>query len=292
MRKRTWMNLGAAALMGCGSTGAVPPLPSDGPTGDRPQDAAAELTDCARPADRNVRDVWLDRLRADARRDLRSPWDLLRDKTRVDLRIDSRVDARADARTDARADSRVDARVDTRTDARADQRADRRSDTRRPDSRGPDACPVGTPCDDGLPCTKNDAVRADCSCRGTAYTCPRVPADWEHACLANYCQGDGTCKIHQLPGYCFIGGICYRDGKEVPTNPCAYCDAATNTLVNNPGWWLHPLGAGDACNPVSPEPKDKCAPIEACLELKCRCTCKYPSDCASWMGTCQAGYCK
>jgi hypothetical protein len=79
----------------------------------------------------------------------------------------------------------------------------------------------GTPCDDGLDCSSEDAC-LNGSCTGTASGC-----DDGLACTLDTCDAKG-CKHEAANGSCFIEGACYADGETDPASDCQWCEVGTS----------------------------------------------------------------
>ena len=109
----------------------------------------------------------------------------------------------------------------------------------------------GQACDDGEPCTKDDACTGG-SCAGTSYVC-----DDGLDCTADMCTGDGACAYLPAPGVCAIGTDCWSDGDKNPDNQCLAC-----SVDANPTAWTSTDGAacddGDACTQADVCDVDTC----------------------------------
>ncbi len=85
----------------------------------------------------------------------------------------------------------------------------------------PDPCldrSAGASCDDGNPCTKNDACSTMGLCEGEPYSC----SDGK-GCTYDECDGLGGCSFPLKGDRCLIDGACYYDG-DVPFDaPCLSC---------------------------------------------------------------------
>ena len=82
---------------------------------------------------------------------------------------------------------------------------------------GPPACTPDEPCDDGDPCTYDDAC-VEGVCSGTAYNC-----DDGKVCTEDVCDGAGNCDSKIKPGKCLIDGSCFGNGDLKPGNGCREC---------------------------------------------------------------------
>lgn len=97
-----------------------------------------------------------------------------------------------------------------------------------------DVCPafddnlIGTPCDDGDPCTTGDVYTSTCSCQGT-YS----DSDQDGVCDANdICQGgDDNVDSNQngIPDYC----ECAPEVGQFPENPLTHAGAGSNSTTYN-----------------------------------------------------------
>ncbi len=81
---------------------------------------------------------------------------------------------------------------------------------------------TGNPCDDGDPCTTNDACDGTGNCAGVPINC-----DDGIECTIDYC--DNGCHHDLQAGLCLINGVCYLDGELNPGSECLECNAAMST---------------------------------------------------------------
>lgn len=110
----------------------------------------------------------------------------------------------------------------------------------------------GRPCDDGLPCTQNDACVTG-GCTGTTFDCPAA----DLACVDRSCDGQGGCIEQVKAGWCLVDGACVAGGSQLPGNPCTKCDAASSTV--------EPMPDGSPCTDGS-----ICTEADSCLAGTCQ----------------------
>jgi hypothetical protein len=146
----------------------------------------------------------------------------------------------------------------------------------------------GAPCDDGNPCTKDDAQLADGRCVGTAYTCAVTE------CLsANACDGKGGCRPvakadgtgcdadHSkcTPHDVCKAGACVPDPTPVACVPrdcnTAACDPATGNCTYAPT-------SGGECGVTG------CFSKGMCTKGVCS---GVPKDCSAFDSSCTSGVC-
>ena len=101
--------------------------------------------------------------------------------------------------------------------------------------------PDGAACDDGDPCTTEDACLAG-ACAGTAFACPDPSP-----CTKGICDGDSGCSTEPVPGTCDIEGACYDEGDVHPESACLVCAPA----LDRDGW-------SSACEDDDPCTTDAC----------------------------------
>ncbi len=116
-----------------------------------------------------------------------------------------------------------------------------------------------TPCDDGDPCTDNDACAAG-KCGGQAKAC-----DDNNACTADSCTA-GNC-VHQSK-VCDDGEACTADGCDAKTGACT-----TNALVNN-GKGCDSDNSGCTVNDVCLDGVCKAGPAVSCPPIKTSLACR------------------
>jgi hypothetical protein len=132
--------------------------------------------------------------------------------------------------------------------------------------------PEGTACDDGSPCTSNDACKAG-TCQGAGTNC-----DDGNPCTLDTCAAGGKCSATPVGA----GGACGQDDG----NPCTdqACDASggcVTTTNSKPCDDANPCTAGDTCGGGACKPgKAACNPGDPC---------KQDSDCNG--GVCLNGKC-
>ncbi|MET0388882.1 MAG: hypothetical protein ABW321_23115, partial [Polyangiales bacterium] len=91
-----------------------------------------------------------------------------------------------------------------------------------------------TACNDGLACTDADACNGAGACAGTPHVC-----NDGLSCTTELCTEPlGLCAPTIASG-CLIGGVCYADGDEDPSNPCHVCDGASSRVL----WTNRPVGS-------------------------------------------------
>lgn len=92
---------------------------------------------------------------------------------------------------------------------------------------------AGTACNDANACTQTDSCDGQGNCDGGALV----------VCVAlDTCHGPGTCdagtgacgNYPQLPGTCFVSGICFSPNDINPGNPCEHCDPALSATSFSP----------------------------------------------------------
>lgn len=153
----------------------------------------------------------------------------------------------------------------------------------------PGCAPEGAPCDDGDPCTANDAC-AGGVCSGKPYPCP----DDGLPCTDERCEA-GKCERPLRAGFCLIDGFCWPDGQPDPNAECSACDPG-----RDPDGWSEVAG----CKPEGCEfhadchPGGWCAPHFAEGKDKCSTPCASAGDCADGdvctplPGSANQGYCQ
>lgn len=115
--------------------------------------------------------------------------------------------------------------------------------------------PDNTPCDDKQPCTKSDLCKAG-TCTGVKYDCEDMLT-----CTIDTCDGQGGCSSKVTPGYCAIGGKCYKNGATklagLFPDACFVCDASLDptawTVAFNLGCYLGVgcTNIGKSCSPIN-----------------------------------------
>lgn len=146
----------------------------------------------------------------------------------------------------------------------------------------PDA-PRGTPCDDGLFCTRVDTCDGRRACVGSGSTC-----DDRSACTVDSCsESTDTCTNTPIADACIIGGECVADGATHPAYPCLYCDPRADAR----DWSRRPEGTvcGEArCSGGRLVTAATCSTTGACLVgMSTRCAAGYCADAT----TCVDGEC-
>jgi hypothetical protein len=106
----------------------------------------------------------------------------------------------------------------------------------------------GTPCDDGLNCTKEDHCDGEGNCVGIPYSC-----DDGIDCTLDLCDGKGGCANPIKNNYCLINGQCIPDLMASDENSCRYC----NALINQRDWTKE--AQGKRC-----DDKDDQTPFDYC----------------------------
>jgi hypothetical protein len=143
--------------------------------------------------------------------------------------------------------------------------------------------PLGTACNDQNSCTQTDACDGAGACVGSALvTCPPTDA----------CHGQGVCDTTtgacganpQLPGTCFVDGVCYQAGQANPDNPCQVCRPGQN-----------PTGFSNGPDGVACDDHNACTTNDVCSGGACigsPVTCPPPSQCHQ-PGVCDpaSGFC-
>jgi hypothetical protein len=116
---------------------------------------------------------------------------------------------------------------------------------------------AGIACNDANSCTQTDACDGRGTCVGGApVVC--VAADTCHA-QGTCDEATGSCGDHpQLPGTCFVGGLCYNTNDPNPDNPCEHCDPAASATG------FSPLPDDTAC-----DDGDKCTTDDVCRSGVC-----------------------
>jgi cysteine-rich repeat protein len=86
----------------------------------------------------------------------------------------------------------------------------------------------GTACDDGLYCTEGD----ECDGSGTCDAGTVNPCDDSLTCTQNESCTEGTgtyvCDFDMVASTCLIGGVCYAESDDNPSNVCQECVSATS----------------------------------------------------------------
>ncbi len=114
---------------------------------------------------------------------------------------------------------------------------------------------VGTPCNDGENCTKNDVCNADGECRGEQYNC-----EDDIPCTMNLCDGLGGCYSKIMNNYCLIEGQCIEDLSIEPGNDCKYCNVLSDQIQ-----WTNVVN-GTKCDDKDPStPYDYCNGKGECI---------------------------
>lgn len=187
-------------------------------------------------------------------------------------------------------------------------------------------CVEGTPCDDGLFCTIDDACNAagecvgelrDCSnsacdpgfCNEVQDACESLPlavGDYcvvpGQPCSVGTCWANGEC-VAELDYGCFIEGVCVAADGSNPDNACQVCDPGQSTTswsANQPGAVCKAAycdAQGDAVGPSTCDSAGNCAepaPVDcgtaACVEQSCVEICISDTDCA-FPSVCVSGEC-
>ncbi len=113
---------------------------------------------------------------------------------------------------------------------------------------------VGTGCDDGASCTKDDACDAAGQCKGQGLDC-----DDGLACTVDECDGAVCVSPKPLkPATCLIEGVCLGAGQPNPKNPCEACAPAIATTA-----WTPVTG------PVACDDGNVCTTKDICAQGKC-----------------------
>jgi hypothetical protein len=104
----------------------------------------------------------------------------------------------------------------------------------------------GTSCNaDSNGCTQSDSCQAGTCTAGAPQTCSD-----SLACTADVCTSTGnasfTCANPLIANRCLIGGVCYTQGEDSPTNSCQRCNAAQSTTA------FSPKANGAACEDGEP----------------------------------------
>jgi hypothetical protein len=116
---------------------------------------------------------------------------------------------------------------------------------------------AGTSCDDGSPCSTNDA------CNGAGVCAGDTSCNDGIACTKDIC-GAGGCDNSQVEdNWCRINGTCYTQGFQNPSNQCQAC-LPTTTQASRTVWSNRPSTAvcndGNACTL-----EDRCSGTGTCL---------------------------
>ncbi len=142
------------------------------------------------------------------------------------------------------------------------------------EAKGEPRVPDGTPCDDGVPCTRDDAYHGGV-CQGTPYSCPGGP------CVAVACDGAGGCVVTEvLEGACFVEDTCWEDGEARPGDPCRVCNAARSQTS-----WSVP-----SCDDQDPCTADSCEEGTGCLHVPADGECEDGDPCTTG-DFCSGGVC-
>jgi len=89
--------------------------------------------------------------------------------------------------------------------------------------------PAGSPCDDGLFCTEDQACDGDGRCVGVGNPCD----DDGVICTDTVCNEATDSCLHPIAdGYCYIGGVCYNDGDINPADTCEKCSSPDLSLIH------------------------------------------------------------
>ncbi len=118
-------------------------------------------------------------------------------------------------------------------------------------------------CDDGNPCTKNDAC-VDHLCKGTPYSC-----DDDNVCTADSCDGAGGCTHVAISGSCDDG------------NPCSQNDTCIGGACK---------GTPYSCDDGNPCTADACDGAGGCLHTPISASCSDGNAC-TFGDTCSGGTC-
>src|SRR5690606_36437054 len=113
-------------------------------------------------------------------------------------------------------------------------------------------CAAGAACDDGDPCTVDDACDAAGVCLGTPMAC-----DDGVTCTSDQCVA-GECVHETMAGLCLADGACAATGTAAAGNPCRLCrpEGGVATLVDAPD--------GDTCSDG-----DQCTVGDSCQAGSC-----------------------
>ncbi|HSA21447.1 MAG TPA: hypothetical protein P5076_08365 [Myxococcota bacterium] len=107
------------------------------------------------------------------------------------------------------------------------------------------ALPDDSPCEDGDPCSIDDACHQGV-CEGDAFSC-----DDGLLCTEDVCDGAGGCEHPLVAGHCLIDATCRAHGEANPSDPCEACDAtAPQAWSPNDGASCSdddPCTSGDLC---------------------------------------------
>lgn len=147
---------------------------------------------------------------------------------------------------------------------------------------------TGAACDDGNPCTKDDAIRADGVCGGTAYACA------VGVCLtANACDGKGGCRPTPMKD----GAPC--DADQNKCTPRDTCKAGVCTPDPTPVACVPRDCNTAACDPTTGNCQYTATSGGECGVTGCfsRGMCKagacsgVPKDCSAFSSSCGEGVC-
>ena len=111
---------------------------------------------------------------------------------------------------------------------------------------------VGSACDDGDPCTRDDACTAGGTCAGASFSC-----DDGFGCTIDVCDGVGGCAYTVQAGRCLIGGACVSSGAARPGDPCQGCLPSVSVHA-----WSDISAL--ACDDADPCTLDTCDPQTGC----------------------------
>ncbi len=144
------------------------------------------------------------------------------------------------------------------------------------DGGGDIGTPDGTPCDDGDPCTRDDAVQGG-ECRGIPYSCSAEGMP----CVTLACDGAGGCVVSEVQaGFCYLEDACWTDGEVQPEDPCHVCDPSSSQTD-----WSAP-----ACDDQDPCTADTCDPGTGCVHAPADGPCEDGDPCTTG-DTCSGGQC-